>query len=79
MYEKLNGSDFERRQSSEFGSEQLQHIAQRRENLAKVLDINEVRGLPVSELLARGGELFADHGRLGRDDPVPADRCWCFS
>ena len=25
--------------------------------------------MPLAELLARGAELFAEHGRLARDDP----------
>ena len=44
MYEKLTVSE-ERRPSAEFGAEQLAHIALRRENLAKVLDVDEVRGV----------------------------------
>ena len=73
MYEQLNGTELERRQSSEGHA---LNIAQRRDALAKVLDIDEVRGLPVSELLARGGELFADHGRIAREDPVTEDCLW---
>ena len=46
------------------------HIAQRKTRLASVLDVEEVRGVPLPELLAGGAALFADHGQMARDDPV---------
>merc|ERR1719482_1899642 len=55
---------------SSLEAERLSHIARRKEGLAKVLDVDEVRGVPLPVLLARGGELFADAGRLAREDPV---------
>ena len=46
------------------------HIAQRQERLASVLGVEEVRGVPLPDLLAGGAALFADHGQMARDDPV---------
>ena len=33
--------------------QRLAHVAERRDNLAKVLDVDDVRGVPLTELLAR--------------------------
>ena len=48
----------------------LTHIAQRRDSLSKVLDVEELRGVPLTELLAGRAALFADGGRAAREDPA---------
>ena len=50
--------------------QRLAHVAERRDNLAKVLDVDDVRGVPLTELLASCAALFAEGGQAAREDPA---------
>ena len=50
--------------------QRLAHVAERRDNLAKVLDVDDVRGVPLTELLASCAAIFAEGGQAAREDPA---------
>jgi hypothetical protein len=50
--------------------QRLAHVAERRDNLAKVLDVDDVRGVPLKSLLASCAALFAEGGQAAREDPA---------